>query len=113
MTTGGVIEACPPSDSITTLSVNMLIEPDGVITLVSSGDQIHAESEFRAWGFSTPQSSVEAAMLNESCFKIAESCKGRGIVGYFTIDFVTFIDPYTVSTQNRCSMSVVERIMLR
>ena len=76
----------------------MLIEPSGNIKLVSSGDQIHAESEFRCWGLSAPQSSVEPAVLNDACFKIAESCKARCIVGYFTLDFVTFIHPTTAST---------------
>ena len=94
---GGVIEACPPSDSITTLTVDMLIEPNGKTSLISCGDQIHAESQFSCWGVSIPQSSVEPDLLNKACFSIAESCKSRGIMGYFCVDFVTFIDPKSVS----------------
>ncbi|XP_071965031.1 IQ domain-containing protein H-like [Antedon mediterranea] len=90
---GGVIEACPPSDSVTSLRVNMFIEPTGQILLLSSGDQIHAETPFNCWGVSVPQSSVEPEDLNNTCYKIGRSCQQRGVVGYMAIDFVTFIDP--------------------
>ncbi|XP_072037895.1 IQ domain-containing protein H-like [Amphiura filiformis] len=93
---GGVIEACPPSDSVTAISVNMLIEPNNEMTMVSCGDQIHAETPFGCWGMSMPQSSVDPTQLYTACRKIALSCQQRGVLGYFTIDFVTFIDPNTM-----------------
>ena len=40
---GGVIEACPPSDSVQGITVDMTIEPDGTAPIVSLGGQIHAE----------------------------------------------------------------------
>ncbi|ESO87612.1 hypothetical protein LOTGIDRAFT_194358 [Lottia gigantea] len=89
---GGVIEACPPSSSITTLSADLLIEPSGNIKILTIGDQIHAESPFSCWGMSIPQSSIEPTVINDACFNIAEACRTRGIVGYLTVDFVTFID---------------------
>ena len=91
------MEACPPSDSVTALTVNMLIEPDGLIKMVCMGDQIHAETPFTCWGLSVPQSSVEPEHLNDAATKVAEACKARGIIGYFTVDFVTFIHPKHVS----------------
>ena len=60
------------------------------------GDQIHAETPFSCWGLSMPQSSVEPDQLNDACFKIAEACKARGVIGFFAVDFVTFIHPKTV-----------------
>jgi hypothetical protein len=95
--TGGVIEACPPSDSITSLSVSILIEPSSGVQLIACGDQIHAESEFSCWGLSVPQSSVDPILLNDIMKKVADACRARGIVGYITVDFVTFIEPITVN----------------
>ena len=93
---GGVIEACPPSDSVTALTADMLIEPNGEMSIVSVGDQIHDDSLYTCWGLSVPQSSVEPEQLNDNLFKVAESCRARGVIGYFAVDFVTFIHPKTV-----------------
>ena len=98
---GGVVEAYPPSDSVTTVSVSVLLEPGaagGAVKLIASGDQIHAEYEFSCWGLSSPQSSVDPARLNDAIRKVAGACRARGIVGYVTVDFVTFIDPVSVSS---------------
>lgn len=73
----------------------MLIEPDGV-RLVTSGDHIHAQSNYSCWGITFPQTSVEPSVLNETCTRIADACRQRNILGYVDIDFVTFIDPKTV-----------------
>ncbi|XP_002730454.1 IQ domain-containing protein H-like [Saccoglossus kowalevskii] len=93
---GGIIEACPPSESVTALSVDVLIEPTGKINVISCGDQIHAETPFTAWGISIPQSSVEPTVLNDACMKIAKACHQRGVIGHFTVDFLTFIDAKTM-----------------
>jgi hypothetical protein len=94
---GGIIEACPPTDSITTLTADLLIEPNGQLEILSSGDQIHAESPFHSWGLSVPQASVDPAILSALCKHIADACKSRGIIGYVQVDFVTFIDNNSVS----------------
>ncbi|EDO37640.1 predicted protein, partial [Nematostella vectensis] len=96
---GGVVEACPPSESVTALTVDVLIEPTGDSKILSMGDQIHATSPLMCWGYSVPQASVEPAVLSAAIEKTTLACKLRGIMGYFSIDFVTFIDPHTMEQQ--------------
>ena len=45
-----------------------------------------------------PQTSVDPSVLCTAAEAVSDACKLRGIVGYFSIDFVTFIDPKSVGT---------------
>lgn len=44
-----------------------------------------------------PQSSIDPGFLAEKSKAIANACRLREIIGYISIDFVTFIDHQTVS----------------
>ena len=51
---------------------------------------------YRVWGVSVPQTSVPPAMLREAAERVGAACRSRGVIGHFSVDFVTFIHPETV-----------------
>ncbi|XP_053319756.1 IQ domain-containing protein H [Spea bombifrons] len=93
---GGIIEAFPPAESITCLTVDLLIKPDGESEMVSCGDQIHGTSPLERVGSSVPQCSVPPSTLTSICNSIGEACKVRGILGYLSVDLLSFIDPQSL-----------------
>lgn len=90
---GGVIEAYPPSDSVTCLTVDLLVEPGGEVRMLSCGDQLHGPGVLQVSGCSVPQSSVCPKVLYSICMRIGKACQERHILGHFSLDLVTFLEP--------------------
>jgi len=95
---GGIIEAYPPS-SVTCLTVDLLIEPNGTTKIKSCGDHLYADNVLDCFGTSVPQTSIDPDVLVSKCEKIGSACRSRGVIGYFSVDFVTFIDGLTMKQQ--------------
>ncbi|XP_018108799.2 IQ domain-containing protein H isoform X2 [Xenopus laevis] len=96
---GGVIEGSPPAESITCLTVDLLISPDGEIQMVSCGDQIHSHSNLQCVGSTVPQCSVPPDILTDMSTCIGEACKACGLLGYLSVELLTFIDPQSLEQQ--------------
>ena len=64
------------------------------------------------WGVSVPQTSVPPDLLLTSALRVGVAASGRGILGHISVDFVTFINPTSVSTSMgtySCSIGVLIR----
>ncbi|KAM4554457.1 IQ motif-containing protein H [Fundulus diaphanus] len=93
---GGVVEAYPPSESITHLTVDMLLEPGGEVTMLSCGDQLHGSCHLDAVGSTVPQTSVHPDTLHSLCMRVAQACQQHFIVGYVSVGLATFVDRSTM-----------------
>ena len=60
--------------------------------------------EYVVWGVSVPQTSVPPDLLLTSALRVGVAASGRGILGHISVDFVTFINPTTVSSKIYTSM---------
>ncbi|GAA6221404.1 IQ domain-containing protein H isoform X1 [Lates japonicus] len=93
---GGVVEAYPPSDSVTCLTVDLLLEPGGEVTMLSCGDQLHGSCQLETIGSTVPQTSVHPETLHSICMRVGQACLQRLIVGYVSVDLVTFLNHNTM-----------------
>jgi len=98
---GGVIEAFPPLDSVTCLTVDLLVEPGGDVHMLSCGDQLRGPSGLEVVGCTVPQSSICPDVLHTICNSIGQACQQRFIMGHLSIDLVTFLDPSNLEQQVR------------
>ncbi|XP_056621616.1 IQ motif-containing protein H isoform X2 [Triplophysa dalaica] len=96
---GGVIEAYPPSASVTCLTVDMLVEPGGDVRLTSCGDQLRGPSVLEVVGCTMPQTSISSDVLHSICIRVARACQQRSILGHLSLDLVTFLEPTNLEQQ--------------
>ncbi|XP_029910592.1 IQ motif-containing protein H [Myripristis murdjan] len=96
---GGVVEAYPPSDSVTCLTVDLLLEPGGEVTMLSCGDQLHGSCQLETVGSSVPQTSVCPGTLHSICMRVGQVCLQRHIIGHVSLDLATFLNPTTLEQE--------------
>uniref|UniRef100_A0A3Q3BA83 IQ motif containing H n=1 Tax=Kryptolebias marmoratus TaxID=37003 RepID=A0A3Q3BA83_KRYMA len=92
---GGVVEAYPPSESVTYLTVDMLLEPGGEVTMLSCGDQLHGSCQLEVIGSTVPQTSVHPDALHSICVRVGRACLQHLIVGYVSVGLATYMDNHT------------------
>ena len=85
---GGVVEPCP-NWAIGSPSANVFIAPDGAIEVLSTHEQIFADS-YRFIGAAFPQSSVPHAVFQDAALTVARACAEEGLMGHLGVDFLAF-----------------------
>ncbi|KAL6106680.1 iqch [Pungitius sinensis] len=93
---GGVVEAYPPSECVTCLTVDLLLEPGGEVTMLSCGDQLQGSCQLEAIGSTVPQTSVNPETLQSISMRVGQACLQRLIVGYVSVDLATFLNRNTM-----------------
>ncbi|XP_036068252.1 IQ motif-containing protein H [Oryzias melastigma] len=89
---GGTVEAHPPSESITFLTVDLLLEPGGGVSVLSCGDQLYGSCQLEAVGSAVPQTSVQPETLHSFCIRVGRACQHYFSAGYVSVGLATFTD---------------------
>lgn len=111
MCPGGVLEAYPPSDCVTHLTVDLLLEPGGEVTMLSCYDQLHGSCQLKTIGSTFPQTSVQPGTLHSICMRVGQARLQRNIIGYVSVDLVTFMDHKTMEQKVRLSGAEQDKFM--
>lgn len=106
---GGVVEAYPPSDSVTCLTVDLLLEPGGEVTMLSCGDQLHGSCQLKTIGSTVPQTSVHPGTLHSMCMRVGQACLQRHVIGFVSVDLVTFLDHKSMEQKVRMGGTQAEQ----
>uniref|UniRef100_A0A3B4A669 IQCH-like ATP-grasp domain-containing protein n=1 Tax=Periophthalmus magnuspinnatus TaxID=409849 RepID=A0A3B4A669_9GOBI len=79
---GGVVEARPPSHSPSCVTVDLLLEPGGHISMLSCGDLLQSPCGLKVLGSSVPQTSLCSDTLQWIYTLVGQACLEKGIVGH-------------------------------
>ncbi len=86
---GGVIEAVP-TNVVGSPVVNLFIEPDGTISILSCQEQL-LSPQFCSLGAAFPQNSVPHEALRDASMSVGRVCVRKHIFGYVSIQYIVFI----------------------
>ena len=90
---GGIVEAWVEGNQKRTPSVQLRINPLGEVELISSHDQIMAGPSGQVFQGSTfPADARYALSLHEPALRVGEVLRDRGVIGRFSVDFVTVLE---------------------
>lgn len=95
------MEAYPPSENVTHVTVDMLLEPSGEVTIQSWGDQLHGYCHLDIVGSIIPKTSVHLETLHSICMRVAYVCQQNYIMGYVSVGLATFVDHSTMKQKVR------------
>ena len=90
----GIIEACPTSDLDGIMGrpcIPLLIEPNGKIKILPTFEKINVE-HFKNVINTSPQSNIDNDILNKLANKLGVFLYHQDIIGYVTIECITFHD---------------------
>ncbi|KAM9376059.1 LOW QUALITY PROTEIN: IQ motif-containing protein H [Pholidichthys leucotaenia] len=80
----------------TSLTADLLLEPGGRVATLSCGDKLDGSCWLDIMGSTVPQTSVHPETLHAVCIHVRQACLQRRIVGYISVDLVTFLDRTTM-----------------
>jgi hypothetical protein len=83
---GGCVEACP-KEVVASPVVNMFIEPNGEINILSIQEQI-LHANYNALGVLFPQTQTPHEALRDAARAIAAAAYRKKVMGYMTVDFI-------------------------
>ena len=95
----GIIECCPTKNFngiISHPNVPILIEPNGKINILPTFDKINVDN-FKSIIYTSPQKFMDNTELCYLGEKIGNSLFQKGIIGFVTINFITYKDGNQIS----------------
>lgn len=100
---GGIIEAVPNLVK-GSIIVNMLIEPDGNINILSTHEHIYT-SIYKSNGTIFPEQSIPGRAVYESSLSIGNTLFNKQIIGYLSLDCILYWDNVT-HTHKMCFLGI-------
>jgi len=92
---GGVVEACPATVEASP-SANLLIEPNGDVTVVSTQEQLFG-TPYMCEVTLCPATSLPPGAMRAAASAIGKVCYQKGVIGHVGVDFVVFRDEHSES----------------
>lgn len=77
--------------------------------MLSCGDQLHGSCQLKTIGTTFPQTSIQPGTLHSIGMRVGQACLQRHVIGYVSVDLVTFMDHKTMEQKVRMSETQAEQ----